>query len=40
VAEEFVDADLDLECCVAVLLVDLEVLRANEGDGFVGSFGT
>lgn len=39
VAEEFVDADLDFEGLVAVGAVSVEIVRVDEGDGFVGGFG-
>ena len=38
-AEELVDANLDLEGGVAVALVKGEIVGADEGDGFVGAFG-
>lgn len=39
VAKELVDADLDFEGAVAIFLVDVEIFRTDERDGFVGPFG-
>ena len=39
VAEELVEADLDLECSVTVLAVKGLVGGGDEGDGFVGRGG-
>jgi len=40
VAEQFVQADLDLEGFVFVFVVDVLVRSGDEGDGFFGRGGT
>ena len=39
VAKEFVNTDLDFECRVSVVTVELVVLVADERDRFLGCFG-
>lgn len=39
-AEKFVNADLDFESWVTVGAIEFVIGLADEGDGFVGCFGT